>query len=250
MPKNNSPWRVFVTQPAGGETPGAPAPTATPAPTAPGAPAAPPAPTGTPVPPASPPAPGLDPNAPIDFASLPPNVQKYLADLRQENGAHRQGKTAAEKQTANVLKALGLNPDGSTVTPEVAAAELNQRATAAEERAWGATVKLNIHERAAELGGNPKALLDSLSFVDSLDELADADPSSATFRSAMDAKITAALAANPNLRATGATPTGASGGDFTGGSGAGQPITEAQLANMPSDEIAKAYADGRLKHLL
>lgn len=39
-------------------------------------------------------------------------------------------------------------------------------------------------------------------------------------------------------------------GEFPGGSGAGQPITEEQLASMSPDEITKALNAGRLKHLL
>lgn len=180
-----------------------------------------------------------------------------IADLRQEAGSHRQGKTAAEQaataakqQRDGVLKALGLNADGSAVLdPEAAVTQLTQRATQAESTAWGATVKLGVFQRAAELGGNPVALLDSLSFVDSLDELVDANPASAEFRTALEAKIKAAVAANPTLGAAPKTP-GVSGGDFNGGSGAGQPITEEQLASMTPSEISKAYAEGKLKHLM
>ena len=235
-----------MTQPAG-DAPGAQTATATPETgTAPGAPAN-----------TAPPAAGLDPNAPIDFASLPANVQKYFEDLRRENGSHRQGKTAAERELAAakqrndaVLNALGLNADGSAaVDPQQAISALSQRANAAEDAAWGAQVRLNIYQRAGALGANAEALLDSVSFQDSLDEIADADPSTATFRAAMDAKITAALAANPTLRA-GSTPSGSSGGEFSGGSGAGQPITEEQLARMSPEQIAKAHSEGKLAHLL
>lgn len=41
-----------------------------------------------------------------------------------------------------------------------------------------------------------------------------------------------------------------SGGEFNGAPGGTAPITEDQLAQMSSDEIAKAYETGRLKHFL
>jgi hypothetical protein len=43
---------------------------------------------------------------------------------------------------------------------------------------------------------------------------------------------------------------GKSGAEFTGGSGAGQPITEEQLRKMTPDQIAKAHDEGKLSHLL
>lgn len=46
------------------------------------------------------------------------------------------------------------------------------------------------------------------------------------------------------------TTPGKSGGDFSGGTGAGQPISEAQLRAMSEDDIAKALVEGRLNHLL
>lgn len=210
-----------MTQPA----PGAPEPTTTTTP-APGAPAL------APQPPAPAPVPqqqsttqtGLDPNAPIDFDRLEPNVKAYIAKLRQEAGGHRQEKTAAQQTAAEaqqqrdaVLKALGLNPDGTALDdPAQAAAKLTQRATEAESAAWGANVKLEVFQLAGKLGANPAALLDSLTFVDSLDELTDADPRSAEFRTALEAKITAAVQANPNLKAAGGPPA-RSGGDFSTG---------------------------------
>lgn len=45
-------------------------------------------------------------------------------------------------------------------------------------------------------------------------------------------------------------PPSVSGGEFNGGPGEGKPITEAQLASMTSDQIAKAYNDGKLSHLV
>lgn len=201
-----------------------PTPTAPPTP-APGAPA--PAPQPTTVP-------GLDPNAPVDVASLPLNVQNLIAKARQEAAANRQGKTssdqratAAEQRLTEVYAALGLNGDGTAAqaSPEEVAAQLQQRAAEADERAqaaedarWGSEVKLQIHRLAGKCGADADALLDSNAFVDSLDEIADDDPSAAGFSEKLTKKITAAVAANPNLRAQRGGPA-RMGADITGSGG-------------------------------
>lgn len=202
--------------------------------------------------------PGLDSNTPIDFSALPPNVSAYIEKLRHENGGHRQKATAAEQAATEakqrfdaMLKAAGINADGSAAPPdpEAVAAQLAQRATAAEEALWGTRVQSLIDQSAASLGASAQALLDSRSFVDSLDEIADDDPTTPEFKTALEAKIRAALSANSALRAAPAAP-GRSSGDFPGGPGATQAITEEQLAAMSPGEIAAAYAAGRLKHLM
>lgn len=106
------------------------------------------------------------------------------------------------------------------LTERATAAE--QRAAAAEEALWGATVKNEVRDLAATLGANAKALLDSVSFVDSLDELADDDPGKPEFTAALEKKIKAAIAANPALRAT-AGGSVRQGADFTGSGGGSTP---------------------------
>lgn len=202
-----------MTTPDGGAAPGAqptaPAPTA--AAPAPGAPAAPPA---TPAP-----QPGQDPNAPVDVASLPPNVQQMIKNLNKEAGGHRQTATAAKQQLDAVLKALGVNADGTPAAdPETVAAEFKARAEAAEGQAWAAGVRLEIHRLAPKLGGDPDALLDSQSFQDMLDDLVDVDPNSAVFRTALEAKIREAVEAKPSLRAATSVPARL-GADITGSGG-------------------------------
>lgn len=192
---------------------------------APGVPAPAPQPTAQP---------GLDPNAPVDVANLPANVQNLIAKARQEAAAARQGKTTeaqrateATQRLEGVLKALGLNTDGSTATasPEDIAKQMQERAAVAEERAaaeadraWGAEVKLQIHKLASKCGADPDALIDSKSFVDSLDDIADDDPSAPQFREALTKKIVAAVSTNPSLRAQRGAPA-RMGADITGSGG-------------------------------
>lgn len=147
-------------------------------------------------------------------------VAAALGAARDSETKAKARATAAETQLAAVLKALGKNPDGTALTdPEAHAKTLAQRATAAEEALWGATVKLELSTLAPGLGANVKALLDSVSFVDSLDELADDDPSKPEFTKALENKIKAALAANPALRAS--TGPVRQGADITGSGGGG-----------------------------
>lgn len=213
-----------MTAPSGapGLDPAAPPVNPTPAP---GVPAPAPQPTGQP---------GPDPNAPVDVNTLPANVQKLIADLRNEAAGHRQGK-ATEAQRATdattrleaVLKAAGFNPDGSAVqpSPEQLVAQMRQQAEAAEEyaraqedKAWSASLKFQLHRTAGQLGADPDALLDSGSFIDSLDDIADDDPDSEAFRTALAVKVREALKANPRLAAQRGGPT-RMGADITGSGG-------------------------------
>jgi uncharacterized membrane protein len=242
-------WPVMGgSQPTGGE----PAPGALNPATAPtGTPTAPPAPTPTPTP-----TPGPDPSTPVDVDSLPANVQKMIRDLRTENGHRRTTAQQAEQRLAAVLKAAGLNPDGTKVEdPAAAAAQLAERAEQAESAAWRNAIELQVVRLAGPLGADPDRLLDSMAFIDSLDDLAEDDKlvlGSPEFRAAVEAKVREAVTKNPaRYKAGNAAPTPPrSGGDFTGGPPGAQPITEEQLAQMSPAEIAKAYNEGRLKHLM
>jgi hypothetical protein len=240
-------WPVMGgSQPTGGEpAPGAPAPTPTPQP---------------PTPPTPTPTPGPDPNTPVDVASLPANVQNLIRTLREENGTRRtaaqtaeQAKTAAEQRLAAMLKAAGFQPDGTAATdPEAAAARLTEERDQAKADAWESAVKLHIYGMAGRLNANAEALIDSVAFLDSLDDLVDKAPNSTEFKTSLEAKVQEAVTQNPaRYKAGNAAPTPArSGGEFTGGPPGAQPITEEQLAQMSPAEIAKAYNEGRLKHLM
>jgi hypothetical protein len=106
---------------------------------------------------------------------------------------------------------------------------------------------------ASALGINSQALFDSTAFTNLAAEL---DPNAAGFNDQLRTKLGAILQSNPWLAAQSPTSSttppapAVSGGEFTGSPGEGQPITEQQLANMTPDQIAKAYAEGKLKHLM
>jgi hypothetical protein len=108
---------------------------------------------------------------------------------------------------------------------------------------------------ATQAGVNPAALLGSTAWAAAAAQL---DPNAADYGQRLTWTVQSLLAANPWM-ATPTTPPGPpgqppapaqSGGDFGGGTGAGTPITEQQLAQMTPEEIDKALTDGKLKHLL
>lgn len=222
------------------------------------APGGPPAdPTPAPVPDPTPtPAPGQDPSAPIDFDTLPANVRNYIANLRTENGKHRTDKQAAtaqaeqsQQQLAKVMAAIGLKPDGSKLDDPAAAAEqLRQRAQQAEDAAWAQATQLGLYRAAAKHGADYDRLRDSMSFVDTLDDV-DAAPGTGEFTAAIEGKVSAWLTAHPEFKGTPAAPA-RSGGDFPGAPGGTTPITEEQLDRMTPQEIDAAWKAGKLKHLM
>lgn len=166
----------------------------------PGAPAVPapsqaPAPAGTPPAPPST-APGPDPSEPVDVTGLPANVQKLIKTLRDENAKSRTDSKGAaalarKEMAAQVAKALGLGGD-EPLTPEQLSAQLEQ----ARDAQWAAAVELQLlrHAPSAEVA---EKLLDSRSFIDSLDDLAELDPNSAEFKTALQAKVQEAAAKYP-----------------------------------------------------
>lgn len=175
----------------------------------PGAPAVEPTPNAAPVfTPPKPEPPRAEPQAPAeDIAELPDWAQKALRDARADAAKSRTTakQTAADEArqelTAQIAKALGLAED-----EEVDPAALTGQIEQAQAAAWRSGVELQVHRVASRLGGNADALLDSLSFIDSLDDLVDADPRSAEFTAQLEAKVQAALEKNQNYRATGQAP--------------------------------------------
>lgn len=126
----------------------------------------------------------------------------------------------------------------------------------AERRISERTAVVTQHGLAAaqQLGVNPAALLSSIPWAEAAKQL---DPRAPDFPQQLTATIERIVQSAPWMRAETAQPQPAqapppppSGGDFSAGSGAGAPITREQLASMSPDEIAKAYAEGRLKHLM
>lgn len=211
---------------AGGSEPVPPAAPA-PVPAPPGQQPAPPA-APAPIATAPPPGPATPlPPAPAKLedllADVPEDVRKTILDqvsearkdaakYRTQRQSATQQAQAAEQQRDAILKALGVKADGSPdVDPVQVAAE-------AQNRAWVAEVSLAIHTAATRHGADAAKLLDSVSFLDSLDEHVTAQPGAPEFASQVDAAITAALTDNPSYR-TGAVIPPASGAPLPGAPG-------------------------------
>lgn len=168
-----------------------------PAPVAPEAPPVAPAAVETPPEaPAAPPAPAASgDNLPDDPAAL----KTMIADLRKENGSARTtAKAQAAEEARNELvqslgKALGLVKD-EVIDPATLTASL----TTSQAEAKQARVELAVFRNATAAGGDPAALLDSSSFLKSLDAVDPADTAAVT------TAIQAAVTANPRLGAVGA----------------------------------------------
>jgi hypothetical protein len=113
------------------------------------------------------------------------------------------------------------------------------------------TVLLN----AGTYGVNPQALLGSTEWANRAQSL---DPSAADYQVQLQAAVQATLQACPWVAAAPTSPAAppppptppSSGGEFPGGTGAGAPITNEQLAQMTPEQVAKALAEGKLQHLL
>lgn len=224
-------------QPAGGPPAPAPAPPAAPpvppapapAPPAPGAPpAAPPAPPVY-VPPASmaPPAPAVPPGPtyvpPIPTPTAPPAPVDDGRDWSKLPSWARDER--AQLQDENAKR------------------RISERTALVNQHAFIA---------AGQLGANPAALLGSTAFGELAKGL---NPTALDFAAQLTAAINQTVTANPWMAATPAPPPpppapGSSGVEFPGGNPGHTPITEAQLAQMTPAEIEKAFAEGRLKHLL
>lgn len=168
------------------------------------------------------PEPGAQPTKPVktDLSTLPADVQKLIEDTRAEAAKHRtEGQTAkqavdAEKQrVAAVLKALGLNADGTDAPKDPAA--LAAAVEEAQNDAWATAVENQVL-RIKDVDSD--ALLDSRGFIDSLDGFVDDDPRSAEFKTKLAAHVKAYVDKNPKFKATPAGPA-RSGGDHPGGGG-------------------------------
>lgn len=182
-------------------------PTPTPAPTPEPAPT--PAPTLTPAP-----APSGD-NLPDDPAAL----KTMIADLRKENGAARTtAKAQAAEEARNELaqsigKAIGLVKDDAPIDP----ATLSASVATSQAEAKQARAGLAVFEHAASIE-QAKALLDSASFLKTLETVDTSDAA------AVQAAITAAVTANPRLGAAPEVKVPAP----TPGQGAGGPGVDLQ----------------------
>lgn len=211
------------------DTPVTPVEPAAPAPVEPVAPVAP-----------VPPAPAEPAPAPAVWDD-PAAARAEIEKLRRQNGDERINakKQAAEEARDELLKKLGLTKEGEPQPdPAKLAADL-----AAEREAKASTAReLAIFKAAGAAGADPAKLLDSNSFMTSVQGL---DP---TDGEAVAAAITAAVTANQSLKA--ARAAGASGIEQTGGTGEQGQITEQQLKTMTPEQIVAAQAKGLLRNLL
>lgn len=185
--------------------------------------------------------PQVTPAAPESVDALPAWAQKIITDARSGEANYRTKAQAAAADAEKALTdklavALGLKDDAAT-DPAALTASL----TAAQAKAQESERKLAIFQGAATTGADPGRLLDSNSFMSSVAGL---DP---TDGAAINAAITAAITANPLLKAVQAA---AASGTELGGTGETGQITDEQLARMSPEEITKALKAGKLAHLL
>ncbi|MFD3929694.1 hypothetical protein [Streptomyces sp. NPDC058614] len=161
--------------------------------------------------------------------SLPADVAKVIADARAEAGKERTTAkaNAAQEAREQLLKDLGLLKPDETPDPAKLAAELGEKDTRLAELAASTrtqAIELAAYKAASKHEANPAALLDSRSFLKSVEGL---DPADKDFDTLLDAAIKAAVEGNQQLR-TGQAPR-RGGGDFPGGPGTtGRPTSLGQ----------------------
>jgi hypothetical protein len=179
----------------------------------------------------------------------PNSAKAEIEKLRRENGAARtnakaQAAEEAKKELAQTIgKALGLVED-----EQIDPAKLTESLTASQAEAKRARVELGVFRAAGAAGGDPAALLDSSSFLKSLDSV---DPNDGT---AIAAAIASAVEANPRLGVAPGdpkqpAPNPAQGTSATGAIAPPQ-LTRADLDRMSPEAIEEARAAGRFDDLL
>ena len=214
----------------------------------------PPAPTEPPAAAAAPPVgpkPTEPPKAPEPTSNPwddPKAAQAEIERLRRENGSERvNAKAQAAEDARNELaqsigKALGLVKD-EALDP----AKLTQELTASQTAAQQARVELAVFRAAPAVNGDPAALLDSTSFLKSLEGI---DPNDSA---AVQAAISTAVAANSRLGAAtdprSPAPNPAQGASASGSTAVTQ-VTRAELAGMTPEAIEQARLGGRLNDVL
>ncbi|TDD25047.1 hypothetical protein E1287_37585, partial [Actinomadura sp. KC06] len=178
--------------------------------------------------PADPPAEPAKNDPPADPPKPDGDTTDWKAQARKwEQRAKDNGKAAAELEK---LKASQMTEQEKAVSAAekqgrtAAALDYGKRLAAAELRAAAATKGVDL----SVIGD----LIDTSKFVDDAGDV-DTD----AIKKAVD-KLAKTKGA------------GRGSGDFPGGTGAGQPITEEQFARMTPEEITEAHAAGKLNHLL
>lgn len=213
----------------------------------------PPAAAATPDQPAPPAAPSGDGDKGGNPWDNPDAARAEIERLRRENGAARtNAKQQAAEQARQELaqqigKTLGLVAEDQPLDP----AQLTQELSAERQAAQQARVELAVFRAAGAAGGDPAALLDSTSFLRSLDGV---DP---TDSEAIAAAVASAVEANPRLGAAKEPRIPAplpSQGASAAGPGSAAQLTEDQVKRLYADgkydEIVKARNEGRLSSYL
>jgi hypothetical protein len=135
----------------------------------------------------------------FDPSSLSPDALAYLdsqikaADLKARTGSKANAAAEARRETLlQIAKTLGLATD-EPPDPAVLTQHLEQ----ARDTAWTYAVELQVYRTAAAAGASPDALLDSMAFIRSLDDLGELDPNSDEFKTQIAAKVQEAAAKYP-----------------------------------------------------
>lgn len=166
-----------------------------------------------------------------DFNALPEWAQKQIRDLRAENAKDRtSAKQNAAQEARDALaqdigKALGLVKDDST-TPDPE--QLTKQVAEAQATAAQKSIELAIYQTASAHEGDPKALLDSRSFLEKVSSL---DPASGDFQTHIGEAIKQAVTDNPKLKTASQVP-GRSGGEIRGGTPSPTEQTPESLAAL------------------
>lgn len=175
------------------------------------------------------PTPPVTPAAPEAVASPwadPAAAEAEIKRLRAENGAARTNAKAqaAEEARKELAASIGklLDPEATEPTDPAALAE---QVTTSQAEAKQARVELAVFRNAASAGGDPAALLDSSSFLKSLDAI---DPSDSA---AITAAIQSAVAANARLGAAPGDPVTPAPNPAQGAGAGGAPGLDAQIAD-------------------
>jgi hypothetical protein len=133
-------------------------------------------------------------------ASLPEWAQTLIRNTRDD--AARERTTARENAAAaartevtqQLAQALGITPAGQAPDPVALQAQIVER----EDQLKRERVENAAYRVATRHGADPDALLDSRAFLADAHQL---DPGAADFATRLDAAVTAAVTANPKIKA-------------------------------------------------
>jgi len=250
--------------PPQGDPPAAPQNDTVPPPAEPGAPPA--DPQGDPAPPAEPP-------QAASMGELPDWAQKLIRDTRSDAAKQRTKAKETEDRIAaltqqqkdqldGIAKALGLKQDDSPPDPEKLLQQLSQEQAAREtesKRAHQLSVELAVYRNASAQGADGNKLLDSRTFLRSVEGL---DPAMDDFEDQVKDKIAEAVEKYPvyKLTQTPAPPpppsqgtppaVPAPSGQFNGSPPQGpRQWTQEDADRASAQELAKAIDDGLLVNL-